>query len=141
MSYVEIWKARKKREDAERAKRAEKADKREAGDKEAIRSYLKDNGVEEVSTNGYWYQFECAGLAVSFVNQTSRLVGQIHRPLVNKDEEDCVRDCSSRLMHGGDNREKEMFVEEFNYREFVFNGKAKRMIRRVLRLAEEVGHV
>lgn len=136
MSYIEKWKKRKEEEKEINNRRQAREKKIEEAQTKEILSVLSQHGIQEkeVSINSYWFHFIYSPLYINFVNQNERLCGEMYRILVNKDEEECIRDGHT-IMHKYPKERKE-FQKEFNYRNFIFYGHPRLTTENVITLAQ-----
>lgn len=118
MEHIEVWKERKRREEARREVERERQDREKEEVAQKFRDILAKRGVTKMYTNGYVYEFQFKGWVYHFVNQKTRLCCTIHRPFTSKDDEECYRDMQSQMSRGN----AESFVKEYGYQDFIIQG-------------------
>lgn len=134
MDHITEWKrinaARDRRRESESKQRAKEEKERII----KIKAFLAKHGAENVSTNGYVWDFDYKGMSGHFCDQTDRVVGAIHRPFMSEEDRKCYQDMETDMMRG----EAHYFISEYCYHDFCINGKPWRSLHRVFRLIENV---
>ncbi len=101
---------------------------------EFILSSLQRAGVatSNVSTNGYWFNFEFKGQAVHFVSQIGRICGDFHRVSANDEEAEFLQSISSKICIYPEL--KDAIESEFTYRSFTFDGPITMTLSKLLEI-------
>ena len=114
-------------------KREEKA-KKEKIRIAKIKGFLDKHGAENVTTNGYVYDFDYKGMSGHFRDQTDRIVGDIHRPFISSDDRRRYHDKKLYVNAGG----LSSLVSEYAYESFLIYGQPWEALCEVFRLIENV---
>jgi len=132
MDHIAEWKRINANREQCRALEKERKAKREKERIAKIEAFLTKHDAENVTTNGYVWDFDYKGMSGHFCDQDSRIVGAIHRPFVSDEDRRCYHDMETEMMRG----KGSYFVGEYCYQDFCINGKPWRSLRRVFRLIE-----
>lgn len=132
MDHIAEWKrinaAREQRLKLERKRKAKKEKERIV----KIKALLSKHDAENISTNGYVYDFDYKGMSGHFCDQTDRIVGAIHRPFFSEEDRRCYHDMETEMMRG----KASYFIMEYCYQDFCIDGKPWRSLHKVFRLIE-----
>lgn len=134
MDHIAEWKridaARDRQYQIERVERVKRQNERIA----RIKRFLAKHDAENVTTNGYVYDFDYKGMSGYFCDQTDRIVGAIHRPLFSEEDAACYRGMESEMRRGNG----QYFVMEYCYQHFCIDGKPWSSLHGVFHLIENV---
>ena len=86
MDFIAMMKADKAKSESEHKVRMEKHNKQDAKDREEILAVAEKVGAVVESDGSYSYRFTYKEMVVSVCNQTTRLVGSVHRFLDSGDD-------------------------------------------------------
>jgi hypothetical protein len=134
MDHIAEWKRIKAdREQQDKTEHSKKeTEKKRRTNK--IKKWLAVHGAENVFTNGYVYDFDYKGMHGHFCDQSTRIIGSIHRPFFSDEDATCFRDMEIDMM-----RDMAIyFIMEYCYQHFCIYGKPWRSLKKVLRMIESV---
>lgn len=130
MDAITEWKKIKEEEHWKEKIRIKKYKEEEVKEAQEICEILREYGVENLTTNNYWFQFDYKNFFVSFVNQTIRICVTYHKNNLSKDEKKIVEDMNT-LKHT-----HEYLYEKFKkllcYQNFIIDGNSTRAVKTLM---------